>query len=234
MLDRIALHLGGAPLVAGDFEPTVTDQQGLVGGSFPSGTARVENVLGNTIRELAERLRDHGLGLHEFTVALTRVARTEERILGEETELTLVEAHLAEMTHTFDERESRLRYVFMQLDQERSRLAGELPVKAGTMPHPAAAAESHGEPPSEDLTPHIAELEQRMAELRAERQQLFATLERRRAIHRQALQSWTKRSRDESRALRELVLQARPQVAIRDLTRLYELVDVLAGACREE
>ncbi|MBI5477656.1 MAG: protein kinase [Deltaproteobacteria bacterium] len=185
-----------------------------------------------TVRELAEGLRDHGLGSAELTLALTAALEAEEHVFAEEAEVALGEAQIAEADHTTNEREARLRYAVMQLSQERARMV--------VGPDKLALARTL-RPDGEEATPavdlqdtsvsqidaHIAELERRMYQLDQDRRARVEEIDGRLGAHRRAAEAWSRQLDAATLRLYELVQRVRGEVRQLELLRLYHRLDDL-------
>jgi hypothetical protein len=69
----------------------------LPGGAVSAEPDFSAQALQRTVRNLAEALRDSGCGSPELSNVLTAVMAAEEHVLGEESELALLDARLAEL-----------------------------------------------------------------------------------------------------------------------------------------
>ena len=184
------------------------------------------------VRELAEGLRDHGLGSAELTLALTAALEAEEHVFAEQAEVALGEAQIAETDHTTDEREARLRYAVMQLSQERARMvaAPEKAALARTLrpeeESGAATVDAHDTSVSQ-IDEHIAELERRMYQLDQNRRARVEEIDGRLDAHRRAADAWGHELTAATLRLFELVMRARGEVRQLELLRLYHRLDDL-------
>jgi hypothetical protein len=177
-----------------------------------------------TVREIAEALQDQGLGSPQLSLALMRVIQAEERVFAEQADLALLEAQITETDQALDERMARLRYAAMQVSQERARPRGPAGPKITRTLHPTPSLRGTAtlEPA---LEAHLAEVEQRMAELDRERRLRVEVLERNAAAHRAALVKWNDYYAAEMGTLEQLVVDARPSVTDHELRRLYGWLD---------
>ena len=204
-------------------EAVDTTSSEVVGGQ--PDVERLDEQLVRVLRDIAEHLRDEGLGSAELTMTLGRLVRAEERVYAEEAELAVAEAQIRETEQTTEERAARLRYAVIQLTREL--------VRSGPGGEDQSLVGSAGEAdPAAALDAQIEELEGQLMEVDGERHERLKLLEERITAHRERLAGHTPKVGAEVRALLAMVEAARSQASTPELTRAYQRLDVLLTARR--
>lgn len=120
------------------------------------------NRITNKTKELAAKLISIRLASQELFQTIGEVAGCDNRVIGLETDLVIVDSHYDETAAKYREREATLRYAVVDLSLQRGRL-----IDQGVLGHS----------PVVDLEFQISELEKRLAEVTDEKAMVLQQIE---------------------------------------------------------